>query len=180
MAQANDERNFEMAALGGTYTADPNNLQGDYTPVPPGEYRVIVKDSERKEARTPGNYYYQLDLEIIEGEHKGRSLTERLNLENSNSQAVDIAQRTLNSICVAVGKMSISDTGELHNIPMIAVVKVDPPKPYVKDGIEQPGSPSNSIRTYKPVTAAAPAAVAQPNAVTGGPASPPWKRAAAA
>ena len=166
-----------MAAFGFTYDADPDNIAGDYTPVPPGEYRVIIKDSERKESRKPGNFYYQLDLEIIDGEHKGRTLIERLNLENSNSEAVDIARRTLNAICVAVGKMSIADTVELHNVPMIAVVKVDPPKPYMKDGVEQPGSPSNSIRTYKSVSAAAPAAPAQ----TGGaaPSSPPWKRAAA-
>lgn len=174
-----------MAAFGFTYNADPENVAGDYTPVPPGEYRVIIKDSERKEARTPGNYYYQLDLEIIEGEYKGKPLTERLNLENTNQTAVDIAQRTLNAICVAAGKMSISDTAELHNIPMIAVVKVDPPKPYMKDGVEQPGSASNSIRTYKPVSAAAPAAGfgggAMASAPTGGAgaASPPWKRAAA-
>lgn len=165
-----------MVALGGIYTADPDNVAGDYTPVPPGEYRVIIKDSERKETRNGMGAYYQLDLEIIEGEHKGRKLIERLNLENQNQQAVDIAQRTLNAICVAVGKMSISDTAELHDIPMIAVVKVDPPKPYMKDGVEMPGSPSNSIRTYKPVTAAAPAAAASaaPAAST-----PPWKRSAA-
>jgi hypothetical protein len=169
-----------MAFLGGTYTADPDNVAGDYTPVPPGEYRVIIKDSDRKETRNGNGAYYQLDLEIIEGEHKGRTLIERLNLENQNQQAVDIAQRTLNAICVAAGKMSISDTAELHNIPMIAVVKVDPPKPYMKDGVEMPGSPSNSIRTYKPVSVAAPAAPATQTggAVTGG-SNPPWKRNAA-
>jgi hypothetical protein len=166
-----------MAALGGVYTADPNDVQGDYTPVPPGEYKVMVKDSERKEARKPGNFYYQLDLEILEGEHAGRTLTERLNLENDNATAVDIARRTLNAICVATGKMSIQDTSELHNIPMLAVVKVDPPKPYMKDGVEQPGSPSNSIKTYKPANA--PAAAAAAPAANAGPASPPWKRAAA-
>lgn len=168
-----------MVALGGTYTADPNNVQGDYTPVPPGEYRVMVKDSDMKPTRDNRGNYIQLELEILEGEHKGRTLTERLNIDNPNQQAVDIAQRTLNAICVAVGKMSIADTVELHNIPMIAVVKVDPPKPYIKDGVEMPGSPSNSIRTYKPVTAAAPAASVQTGGAVSGGSTPPWKRAAA-
>lgn len=166
-----------MVALGMTYTADPNNVQGDYTPVPPGEYKVIVKDSDMKENGKRNGHYIQLDLEIIEGEHAGRTLIERLNIDNPNQQAVDIAQRTLNAICVAVGKMSIADTVELHNVPMIAVVKVDPPKPYIKDGVEMPGSPSNSIKTYKPVTAAAAPALAP--AASAAPASPPWKRAAA-
>lgn len=169
-----------MVSLGGTYQADPNNVQGDYTPVPPGEYKVHVKDSDMKPTSNGRGNYIQLDLEILEGEHAGRVIIERLNIDNPNQTAVDIAQRSLNAICVAVGKMSIADTVELHNIPMIAVVKVDPAKPYMKDGVEQPGSPSNSIRTYKPATAATPA-IAQANAApaAGSPASPPWKRNAA-
>ena len=110
-----------MVALGGTYTADPNNVQGDYTPVPPGEYKVMVKDSDMKPTSNGLGNYIQLDLEIIEGEHQGRTLIERLNIDNPNQQAVDIAQRSLNAICVAVGKMSNADTQELHNIPMSAV-----------------------------------------------------------
>jgi hypothetical protein len=137
----------------------------------------MVKESDMKPTANGRGNYIQLNLEILEGEHQGRTLIERLNIDNPNQQAVDIAQRTLNAICVAVGKMSIADTQELHNIPMIAVVKVDPPKPYIKDGVEQPGTASNSIRTYKPVTAAAPAAAAP--AASAAPASPPWKRAAA-
>lgn len=173
-----------MVALGGTYTADPNNVQGDYTPVPPGDYKVMVKDSDMKPTSNGRGNYIQLDLEIIEGEHAGRTIVERLNIDNPNEKAVEIAQRTLNAICVAVGKMSIADTNELHNVPMIAVVKVDPPKPYMKDGVEQPGSPSNSIKTYKPVSGAA--NLAQQTAAFSGGASaapaastPPWKRAAA-
>ena len=167
-----------MVALGMTYTADPENVQGDYTPVPPGDYRVMVKDSDLKPTSNGRGNYIQLDLEILEGEHKGRTLIERLNIDNPNEKAVEIAQRTLNAICVAVGKMSISDTAELHNIPMLAVVKVDPPKPYVKDGVEMPGSPSNSIKTYKPANAV-PTQAAQPAPSGFGGQSAPWKRNAA-
>ncbi|UAB76986.1 DUF669 domain-containing protein [Erythrobacter sp. SCSIO 43205] len=167
-----------MVALGGTYQADPDNVGGDYTPVPPGEYRVIVKDSDMKENSRRNGTYLQLDLEIVEGEHAGRTIIERLNLDNPNQQAVDIAQRTLNAICVATGKMAIADSNELHNIPMIAVVKVDPAKPYMKDGVEQLGSPSNSVKTYKPVGQASASAPAAQTAAAGG-SAPPWKRNAA-
>lgn len=170
-----------MVALGGTYTADPNNVQGDYTPLPPGDYRVHVVESDMKSTKDGRGNYLQLELEVLDGEHAGRKLTERLNIDNPNQQAVDIAQRTLNAICVAVGKLSISDSNELHNIPMIATVKVDPPKPYFKDGVEHPGSPQNSIKAYKPVGGSGIAASGTANA-GGAPANsnsaPPWKRTA--
>lgn len=173
-----------MVSLGGTYTADPNNVQGDYTPLPVGDYRVHVVDSDMKENTKRNGSYLQLELEVLDGEHAGRKLTERLNIDNPNQQAVDIAQRTLNAICVAIGKLSISDSSELHNIPMIASVKVDPAKPYMKDGIEYPGSPQNSIKAYKPVggsgfasggTAGAASSSAAP---ANSNSSPPWKRTA--
>lgn len=172
-----------MANLGATYQADPNNVQGDYQPIAPGDYVVQIESSDIKDAKTPGNRFVQLEIVILEGAEAGRKLTDRLNLWNSNQQAVDIAQRSMNALCVAVGKLAVGDTNELHGIPMIAVVKVDPAKPYFKDGQEYPGSPSNSIRTYKPKSAGvspAPAAAA-PKATTA-PASGgglPWKQKAA-
>lgn len=165
-----------MANLGGVYTADPNNVQGDFTPVPPGEYRVRIADSDMVENGAKTGHFLKLELEILDGEHAGRKLIERLNIDNPNQQAVDIAQRTLNAICVAAGKLSISDSNELHDIPMIAVVKVDPAKPYMKDGVQQPGSPQNSVKTYKPVGAAS-AAKPTPAASNSNTSSPPWKRA---
>tara|TARA_Y100001963_G_scaffold152582_1_gene237708 strand:- start:257 stop:739 length:483 start_codon:yes stop_codon:yes gene_type:complete len=159
-----------MVALGGTYTADPDNVQGDYSPIPPGEYRVHVIGSDLKATKAGTGNYLELEMEVLDGEHQGRKLFDRLNIDNPNQQAVDIAQRTLNAICVAVGKLSIADSNELHNIPMIAVVKVDPARGDY--------GPSNSIKTYKPagggnVTAAA----AQNNAPANSNSSPPWKRA---
>ena len=159
-----------MVALGGTYTADPDNVQGDYSPIPPGEYRVHVVGSDLKATKAGTGNYLELEMEVLDGEHQGRKLFDRLNIDNPNQQAVDIAQRTLNAICVAVGKLSIGDSNELHNIPMIAVVKVDPARGDY--------GPSNSIKTYKPagggnVTAAA----AQNSTPANSNASPPWKRA---
>lgn len=172
-----------MANLGGTYQADANNVAGDYTPVPPGDYVVQIESSDIKDAKTSGNRFIELELVIIEGPEAGRKLTDRLNLWNSNQKAVDIAQRSMNALCVAVGKLAVGDTNELHGIPMVAVVKVDPAKPYFKDGVEHPGSPSNSIRTYKPKSAGVSVAPATQPAQASAPASGsglPWKNKQAA
>lgn len=161
-----------MANLGGTYTADPDNVQGDYTPIPPGEYLVHIIDSDMKATKAGTGNYLQLEMEVLDGQHSGRKLFDRLNIDNPNQEAVDIAQRTLNAICVAVGKMSISDSAELHNVPMIAVVKVDPAKGEY--------GPSNSIRTYKPAGGNSPAQTQQAQQTqqaSNSNASPPWKRA---
>ena len=181
-----------MAYLGTTYTADPNNVAGDYTPVPPCDYVVQVDASEIKDAKKQGNRFIELSLLILEGPEAGRKLTDRINLWNDNPKAVEIAQRSLNAICAAVGKLAIGDTNELHGVPMIAVVKVDEAKPYTdpQTGEQKQGSPQNSIRTYKPLSAGVAAA---PAAATGQPGSAaatgvsapssggrlPWKQKAA-
>lgn len=174
-----------MAFIGQTYTADPSNVAGDYQPVPPGDYVVQVESSDIKDARKAGNRFIELTLLIIEGEHANRKLTDRINLWNDNPKAVEIAQRTLNALCVAVGKMSVSDTTELHGIPMLASVKVKPGTPYEKDGQTVQGSPQNEIGTYKPISQRGAASSPAP-AVSAGPASAgaptasggmPWKRA---
>lgn len=171
-----------MAFLGGTFDASQVEPQGDFTPVPPGEYKVQIISSEMVETSAKTGHMLKLELEIIEGDQAGRKLYDRLNLDNPNSQAVEIAQRTLSAICHAVGKLSVSDSEELHMLPMIAVVKVDPPRNA--NGKEY--GPSNSVKTYKAAGAGAPASggggfkpgPAQ-NAGSGQAASAPWKRQAA-
>lgn len=134
-----------MAFLGGTFDATQVEPQGDFTPVPPGEYKVQIISSEMVETASKNGHMLKLELEIIEGSQAGRKLFDRLNLDNPNQQAVEIAQRALSAICHAVGKLSVQDSEELHMQPMIAVVKVDPAR--TSNGKEY--GPSNSIKTYK-------------------------------
>ena len=69
-----------------------------------------------------------LMLDILDGEQKGRKIFDQLNLVNPNPTTVEIAQRTLSAICHATGKMHVSDSEELHLIPMTIQVKIKPPK----------------------------------------------------
>ena len=180
-----------MANLGGTYEADPQNVAGDYTPVPPGDYLVMVVSSDIRDAKKPGNRFIELSLLIMDGPEKNRKLTDRINLWNDNPKAVEIAQRSFNALIVACGKLAVQDTAELHNILIIATVKVDPGKPYTdNDGVQREGGPQNSVRTYRARDAATPAAsptpaptqthaaqTAAPAAAAGG--GLPWKKQAA-
>lgn len=169
-----------MAFLGGTFDATQVEPAGDFTPLAPGEYKVQIISSEMVETSAKTGHMLKLELEVIEGDQAGRKLYDRLNLDNPNSQAVEIAQRTLSAICHAVGKMSVQDSEELHMLPMVAVVKVDPPRSV--NGKEY--GASNSVKTYKALTGAAPRQAAASGfkpAQSGSAqaASAPWKRNAA-
>jgi hypothetical protein len=46
----------------------------------------------------------------------------RLNLDNPNATAVQIARAELSAICRAVGVMAPKDSVELHNLPLVVHV----------------------------------------------------------
>lgn len=163
-----------MAALPGVFDATQVEPQGEYTPIPAGEYKVQIITSEMVATKSGDGQMLKLELEIMEGEQAGRKIFDRLNLDNPNATAVEIAQRTLSAICHAVGVLSVQDSEELHFKPMIAVIVVTPPKGEYGAG--------NNIKTYKQVgeASAAPAksgfTASKPAASSGG---APWKKQAA-
>ena len=143
---------------------DANNVepQGTREPIPAGWYKAVITESLEKPTKAQTGSYLQMTLEIIEGDHAGRKAFERLNLNNPNQQAVEIAQRSLSSICRAVGVMTPRTSQDLHDKPLMVKIKVTPPR----DGYEA----GNDISEYAEVSkGAAPA-------TGGGSATPPWKR----
>ena len=142
---------------------DPNVV---YEPLPAGWYKAVITTSEEKPTKAQTGSYLQLSLEVIEGPMQGRKLTDRLNLNNPNATASEIAYRTLSAICHAVGVMTPRSSQDLHDKPLMVKVKVKP-----ADGQY---SASNEVAGYeapgKPVLQET-----APVAASGG-ATPPWKR----
>ena len=54
---------------------------------------------------------------------KNRLLWARLNLDNPNATAVQIARAELSAICRAVGVLAPNDSVELHNLPLVIHVR---------------------------------------------------------
>ena len=105
-----------MAYLG---SFDANTVEpADFSALPAGDYSVLISSSEWKPAKS-GGQYLSLTLQVLEGPHQGRFLWHNLNLNHPTAQAAEIAQRELSAICRAVGRMTIEDTEQLHDIPMI-------------------------------------------------------------
>jgi len=143
-----------------------------YAPIPAGDYKAMITESEMKPTRAGTGQYLQLVWEITDGQHADRKIWDRLNLVNPNPTAVDIAKRDLASIMRAVGLDKIDDTEQLHYKEVMITVTVR----KGDNGYED----SNEIKAYAPAgrsapaaAPAAPAAVATPAAA---PASVPGKK----
>ena len=130
-------------------TFDANTVApSNFDVFPAGKYLAQIVASEMRPTKDGRGQYLYLELDILDGQFAGRKLFDRLNLVNDNPDTVDIAKRALSSICRATGQMQVKDSEQLHLIPLIADVRVRPPKGQYGE--------SNSIR-YLPRNAAAPA-----------------------
>jgi hypothetical protein len=149
-----------------------------FDPLPAGDYLVYIKNSDMKPTAAGNGYYLELTLEVLDGPHTGRLIWDRLNLDNPNQKAVEIAQRTLSAICHAVNVLNVSDSAELHDKPLVAKVVIEEGRGDY--------APRNQIKGYKASSAgvSAPAPVARPAASVPPPqaaaasagASRPWAR----
>ena len=138
-----------------------------YEPIPAGKYAAVITDSEMKPTKTGNGQYLELAFEVIEGDYRGRKVWARLNLENPNSQAVQIARADLSAICRAVNVPEPKDSIELHNLPLTITVRCR--KNTETDEI------TNEVKGYAPRTGAIGAAAASvpPPQANG---APPWAR----
>lgn len=170
-----------MASFGNTFDATGIEPAKSFEVLPPGRYLAQIVASDIRVTKDGMGQYLHLEIDVLDGPYKGRKLFDRLNLVNANPQTVEIAQRTLSAICHATGRMQVQDSEELHLIPFIADVQVQPPK----NGYGE----TNRVR-YRPLDggkAAAPQPAravqqAQPAIPRPAPASTftsaPWKRQA--
>ena len=103
-----------------------------------------------------------LTFQVIEGEYKNRLLWARLNLDNPNATAVQIARAELSAICRATGVLAPNDSLELHNLPLVIHVRCK--------RRDDTGEITNEIKGYSAKEKPAPAAPAGNNS------TPPWKK----
>jgi hypothetical protein len=113
-----------MANLGFSFDANQHEPQQSFDVIPAGEYVAAIVASEMRPNNARTGEYLWLELQILEGPYNGRKLWDRLNLNNPNPKAVEIAQASLSAICHAVGVMNVSDSVQLHDKPLLVKVKV--------------------------------------------------------
>ncbi len=174
-----------MANLGATFDATGVEPTQTLEVLPPGKYPAQIVNSDLRLTKDGMGQYLFLEIDVLEGPYQGRKLFDRLNLVNANTQAVEIAQRSLSAICHATGRLQVQDSEELHLIPFIAVVQVQPPKNGYGESNKvryQPLERAPQVAAPQPPRTAAPQPAAtpapQPRPAAGGFTSAPWKRSA--
>lgn len=111
-------------------------------PVPSGIYPVCMINSKEDPINgKPGQFLLNCELQVQDGEFKGRKLFYRINHKHEDSAVRERAYADLSAIAHVIGKGSeiINATGQLHGQPF----KVNVLKLERKD---QPGTFSNEIR----------------------------------
>lgn len=105
-------------------TVEPQKPRA-YGPLPAGDYEMIVARSDIKPTNAGTGHYIELEMHVVSGEHSGRRLWERLNVDNPNKTAEDIAKQALSALQIAVNVPNMRDTEELHDKRFIASVAID-------------------------------------------------------
>ena len=110
-----------------TLNFNANNVEPTtgFDAIPEGKYLALISDSKMKPTKNGNGSYLELTFQVIEGQYRSRQIWARLNLDNPNPKAVQIAQAELSAICRAVGVMTPQDSSELHNIPLTITVKCE-------------------------------------------------------
>jgi hypothetical protein len=111
-----------------------------FSPVPPGEYDVIMIESEFKKSRSGNGHHFDPILSIVGGPYKGKQIRPIINYVNENPIAQDIGEREMADLTRAIFGFDKDwpDSIELHGKPFS--VKVE-----IQDG--QGGFPDKNIVT---------------------------------
>lgn len=120
---------------------------------PAGDYVMkIVKNEITKSSNNDD--MLKLELEVLEGEYKGRKFFENLLLENDNPQAVEISTNKLFTISLACGfEDTPDDIDELENLPMLVTLIEKEPSKQAKKKAKKDGKearPQNQSVAFEP------------------------------
>lgn len=150
-----------------TLNFDATNVPPAEAPevMPPGWYTAQMTESESAPTNDNTGTMLKCTFTIMGGEHAGRKVFDRLNLQNKNPVAVEIAYKTLSAICHAVGVIQVTDSQQLHGRPLQLKLALRPAGPGA-DGKHYEAQ--NEIKGYK--------AVGQATGPSG-PAAPSWVNA---
>lgn len=120
--------------------------------LPNGWYGMRIDEVDYEANKAGTGHFIKLTWEVIDGPHAGRKYWARLNVDNPNPAAVEIAEKELTSICQATGIESFDDESQLQGAQ--ALVKLG----IKKDAEGREENRAYGYKPYMPPAAAAPAA----------------------
>ena len=96
---------------------------GGWQSLPPGDYRVMITDSQLKPNSKGTGDVLTLFLQVLDGDGAGTEIRDYLSVRHQNETAQRIAQQTLKQIASAIGINGVlTDSAQLHGVPLRASI----------------------------------------------------------
>ena len=128
----------------------------DFEPMPVGDYLCAITNTEIGEPNDKGTKQLLITFKVLNGDHKGREVREWYTIIcPTSAKAEEIAQRNLRQICESIGIAGFTQTEELHDKPLIAVLNLKDPN--------EAGNVFNGIKYVKPYRQSTPPPQQAPN-----------------
>ena len=93
-----------------------------FKPLPEGKYVAMITKAEIKDTKALTGQYINFKYVIVDGQHKGRSFFDNVNISNPNQEAVDIGLARLNTVLTIGGVDVLQNTQQLINITVLATI----------------------------------------------------------
>jgi len=146
-----------------------------FDPVPQGQYRVMITQSEQKNNSKGTGTILEIFHEIIEGEYKGKRIRNVINLDNPNLTSVEIGRKQLADLCRKISVTRPQGPQDLLN--KVVIVDTDVESYKDSNGNEKF---SNRVKSYIESSGTVTPPPATNNASTPAPASTtkkkPWEK----
>lgn len=128
-----------MAQL--NYVPDATDQYQGFEPLPAGEYKVQITDSDIVTPKSGNGSMIKFTYEVIaDPQFDGRKIFDNIIIEHSSVEAERIGKQKLNTICALTGVKSLKDTAQLHGKTLSLLISVK----------ESNGEKQNVIKKYLP------------------------------
>ena len=96
-------------------------------PLPAGTYTFVISKVTTKPTKAGGKFA-EMELTVTSGNQKGRKVWDRLNLDNVNQTAVDIAVKQVSAYAHALGMHFVPCCEAFEGAPIDAKIGIEPGK----------------------------------------------------
>lgn len=128
-----------MAQL--NYVPDATDQYQGFEPLPAGEYKVQITDSDIVTPKSGNGSMIKFTYEVIaDPQFDGRKIFDNIIIEHSSVEAERIGKQKLNTICALTGIKALKDTAQLHGKAMSLLISVK----------DNQGEKQNVIKKYLP------------------------------
>jgi len=149
--------------------ADLAPATGDYSPLPAGQYKAVIKSASLETTKAGNGQYVKVRFDIVGEQFAGRVVFTNLNIRNPNPKAEEIGRQQLGELARALGIVTVTDTDQLIGGQCEIKVSIRSSEQYGEQ---------NEVKGFRAINGSAPpapAAAPETTTVTSS-STPPWAK----